>query len=104
MGGNFMFEGDTYLSLVTAVSSDRGFTWNYQGQISYDPCISTEPCRDDGIATASNFEGPNEVDMIRNTFDDSLTMVYRIGDPMAYRITKSFDEGKTWTRHRALPG
>merc|ERR1711924_359370 len=36
------------------------------------------------------------------TYDGSLLMVYRIGDPMAYRVTRSFDEGETWTPSKVI--
>jgi hypothetical protein len=103
MLGNLQYENDTHYSVASVVSSDGGYNWRLQTEISTGACVGTAPCGQDVIANSGTLEGPNEVDVVRLE-DGSLLTVYRVSSPGPYFHSRSTTEGRVWSSPRELPG
>jgi hypothetical protein len=87
------FEGDRdwqFRSLIVR-STDGGTSWNYYSTIAYNPTAPT------------NSEGYDEP-VIERTFNGDLLAVMRTGSYLPMQMSRSTNNGLTWSTPTALPG
>lgn len=81
------YAGDRRYRQMVMVSHDEGLTWTTRATIAVDPTIPTEGYCEGAIA---------------RTADGSLLVVMRIGSYQPMYISRSTDDGMTWTAPQRL--
>jgi hypothetical protein len=83
------FEGDTGYRSVLVRSTDGGTTWNYYSTIAYN-----------GNAPGEGYSEP----VIERTANGHLLCVMRTDSYLPMQISRSIDDGLTWSAPAPLPG
>ncbi len=85
------FAGETKYDLLTMVSYDRGFFWQFRSVAAVGREIPDAP------------EGADESSLLRLA-DGRILCVFRVGSRHEFHRVLSEDEGNTWTRPEAVRG